>query len=107
MTGTFDGTTLTVRDAVPAALHDPGPLPAEPTPCEDLATADCDGPTEPRIAEIREELTSLPGMLTIVPSRFVVHADVVYDDGSLQAWADEAYGDGVVVIGSALEPLTR
>ena len=107
VTGSFDGTTLSVRDAVPAALHDPGPLPAEPTRCEDLAKADCDRPTEQRIAEIGEELTSLPGMLTIVPSRFVVHADVVHDDGSLQAWADEAYGPGVVVIGSALEPLTR
>ena len=106
-TGTFDGTTFTVRDAVPAALDDPGPLPAEPTPCEDVATADCDRPTEQRIAEIGEELTSLPGMLTIVPSRFVVHADVAHDDGSLQAWADEAYGPGVVAIGSALEPLPR
>jgi hypothetical protein len=107
VTGTFDGTTLTVRDAVPAALHDPGPLPAEPKRCEDLAAADCHGPTEQRIAEIGEELTALPGMLTIVPSRFAVRADVVHDDGSLQAWADEAYGDAVVEIGSALQPITR
>jgi hypothetical protein len=107
VTGTFDGTTLTVRDAVPAAVYDPGPLPPEPKRCEDLAAADCHGPTEQRIAEIGEELTSLPGMLTIVPSRFAVRADVVHDDGSLQAWADEAYGDGVVEIGSALEPITR
>lgn len=107
VTGTFDGTTFTVRSAVAAAVHDPGPLPPEPTPCEDLAAADCHGPTEKRIAEIGEELTSLPGMLTIVPSRFAVRADVVHDDGSLQAWADEAYGDGVVMIVSALEPLTR
>jgi hypothetical protein len=107
VTGTFDGTTLIVRDAVPAAVYDPAPLPPEPTPCEDLAVADCHGPTEQRIAEIGEELTELPGMLTIVPSRFTVRADVVHDDGSLQAWADETYGDGVVVIASALEPLTR
>ena len=107
VTGTFDGTTLTVRDAVPAAVYDPGPLPREPTLCEDVAAADCDGPTEQRIAEIGDELTSLPGMLTIVPSRFAVRADVVFDDGALQAWADEAYGDGVVVIGSALESLSR
>jgi hypothetical protein len=107
VTGRFDGTTFTVGDAVPAAVYDPGPLPPEPTPCEDVAAVDCHGPTEQRIAEIAEELTSLPGMLTIVPSRFAVRADVVFDDGSLQAWADEAYGDGVVVIGSALEPITR
>ena len=39
--------------------------------CEDLAAADATVPTEPRIAEIGDDLTSLPGILTIVPSRFV------------------------------------
>jgi hypothetical protein len=107
VTGRFDGTTFTVRSAVPAALYDPGPLPPEPTPCEDAAAADCEGPPQQRLAEIGEELTSLPGVLTIDAGRQPVHADVVHDDGSLQAWADEAYGAGVVVIGSALEPLTR
>ena len=107
VTGTFDGTTLTVRDAVPAAVYDPGPLPPEPTPCEDRGAADCDGPSQQRIAEIAEELTALPGVLTIVPSRYVVHADVVQDDGSLQAWADEAYGPGVVELRAALGPVTR
>jgi hypothetical protein len=104
VTGTFDGTTFTVRDAVPAALHDPGPLPAEPTPCEDLATADCDGPTQARMAQVQEEVSALPGVLVVDASRYVVHAHVVHDDGSLQAWADAAYGPGVVEIGSALAP---
>ena len=31
-----------------------------------------------------------------------VLVDVTYDDGSLQAWADEHYGAGVVLITSAL-----
>ena len=106
VTGRFDGTTFTVRSAAPAAVYDPGPLPPEPPRCEDAA-ADCHGPTEQRIAEIGDDLTSLPGILTIVPSRFAVRADVVFDDGSLQSWADEAYGDGVVAIGSALESLSR
>jgi hypothetical protein len=106
VTGTFDGTTFNVRSAVPAALHDPGPLPAEPRPCVDRAAADCHEPTQERIAEVAEELTAVPGLLTIVPSRYAVHVDVVHDDGSLQGWADEAYGPGVVVIRSALEPLT-
>ena len=38
VTGTFDGTTVTVTDAVPAALYDPVATPAEPlpgTPCEE------------------------------------------------------------------------
>ncbi len=28
--------------------------------------------------------------------------DVVYDDGSLQAWADDAYGADVVIVRPAL-----
>ena len=28
--------------------------------------------------------------------------DVVYDDGSVQAWADATYGDGVVQVRGAL-----
>jgi hypothetical protein len=106
VTGTFDGIALAVRGAVPGAAYDPAARP-EPTPCEDLAAADCHGPTQARMEQIKEELSALPGMLTIDASRYVVHAHVVHDDGSLQAWADEAYGPGVVEIGSALEPVTR
>ena len=107
MNGTFDGETLTVRSAVAGALYDPGPAAPLATPCEDLPNADCDGPSEARLAQIQEELQDLPGVLTLSATRFAVQADVVFDDGSLQAWADEAYGGGVVVISSALVPLTR
>jgi hypothetical protein len=31
-----------------------------------------------------------------------VLVDVVHDDGSLQAWCDEEYGEGVVLVTSAL-----
>ena len=31
-----------------------------------------------------------------------VLADVIYDDGSLQDWADATYGDHVVVVSPAL-----
>ena len=106
MTGGFDGTTFTVRERRPGSGLRPGSAAAEAPPTRTLAAADCDGPTEQRIAEIGEELTALPGVLTIDDGRSR-HADVVFDDGSLQAWADEAYGAGVVVIGSALEPRTR
>ncbi|MBC2931449.1 hypothetical protein [Nocardioides sp. zg-1228] len=30
-------------------------------------------------------------------------ADVVFDDGSIQAWADETYGEGLVTVTSALQ----
>jgi hypothetical protein len=107
VTGTFDGTTFTVHGAIPGALYDPVAQPPTEPPCEDQPNADCDGPSEQRIAEIQDELQALPGVLTIDATRYVVHADVVFDDGSLQAWADGAYGAGVVEISSALVPLTR
>src|SRR5699024_2636557 len=31
-------------------------------------------------------------------------AQVVFDDGSIQSWADETYGDGLVRVSSALQP---
>ena len=31
-----------------------------------------------------------------------VLADVLYDDGSLQAWADTTYGENVVIVSAAL-----
>jgi hypothetical protein len=31
-----------------------------------------------------------------------VLVDVVYDDGTLQAWTDATYGENVVVVSSAL-----
>ncbi len=30
---------------------------------------------------------------------------VVFDDGSIQAWADETYGEGLVKVTSALQPV--
>lgn len=182
LTGTFDGTTFAVTDAIPAALYDalneePEPLPG--TPCEppaggwgvvDAATAtpeamdatfteasrlpgfagtwldqsqdpgatndptkvivnvavteDVEGAeetlretwggalcvsqaryTEAELNEISMELQALPGVLTTSGAADVVQAEVLYDDGSLQAWADEEYGEGRVEITSALRPV--
>jgi hypothetical protein len=35
----------------------------------------------------------------------VVHLTIVYDDGSLQRRLDEQYGEGVVDVSSALQPV--
>jgi hypothetical protein len=106
VTGTFDGTALAVSGAIPGALYDPAPVPG-PELCEDLPNADCIGPSPARLAAIQRELEDLPGIQTLWSSRFQVHADVVFDDGSLQAWADRTYGEGVVAITSALVPVGR
>ena len=44
-------------------------------------------------------------MLSTSGAADVVQAEVLYDDGSLQAWADGEYGEGRVEITSALQPV--
>jgi len=97
LTGSFDGSTLTVDSAVPAALYDvAAPVPTVyPTPA--VARTDAE------LLEIQDAVTAaLPGVQTASTDGERVLVDVVYDDGSLQAWADEEYGEGVVVVSSLL-----
>lgn len=90
--GNWDGTTFTATDAVTAALYDPaGPEPTSyPTPAKRY--------TDDELADIDTEVGELPGALTHGVQDGHVLVDVVYDDGSLQDWADEQYGAGVVVL---------
>jgi len=94
--GTWDGTTFTYSDAVGAAVYDPAapPTPSYPTPATKHS--------EKELAAIAYELGDLPGALSFWPVDGRAHVDVVYDDGSLQAWADDEYGAGVVVVTSML-----
>ena len=169
LTGTFDGTTFTVTDAIPAALYDTMAAPEE----EPLAAA-CDDPTTTDTAKATPEdldatlaaASALPtyasawltgntinvavtedaegaeaelrttwgGMLCVTTvertdadlnevnqelqaalgeqlltsgstSPDSLDAQVVFDDGSIQEWADATYGDGLVRISSALVPV--
>ncbi|HXH79021.1 hypothetical protein [Nocardioides sp.] len=189
LTGTFDGTTFTVTDAIPAALYDAVSEPAEPdfeTPCDepsggwtmidpatttqegmdatfaaagrlpgyagawiDQSINEADQPapgeaavndptsmiinvavtedvagaeatlretwggalcvseaayTEAELNEIAMELQELPGVTTSSAADDVVQIGVLHDDGSLQAWADETYGEGRVEISATLVP---
>ncbi|MCD6640300.1 MAG: hypothetical protein LT071_10365 [Nocardioides sp.] len=193
LTGTFDGTSFTVEDVVPAALYDPPAAPEEPTPdtscpepaggwvvvdpgrttyesmdetfrvaqtlpgyagawmdqsinpastSEDPAvvesemndprklvinvavTEDREGAerrlrevwggalcvvearyTEAELQRVLDGLGKLPGMLGGGSSRVdSVEVQVLFDDGSIQAWVDEEYGQGLVTVGSALVP---
>ena len=94
MRGTWDGTTLTLAEAVPAALYDPRPVgePDYPPPAVEH--------TDAELEALAEELgADLPGAQGAVADRNGhVIAHVTYDDGSLQEWADDTYGDGVVVV---------
>ncbi len=169
LTGTFDGSTFTVTDAIPAALYDTMAAPEE----EPLAAA-CDDPTTTDTAKATPEdldatlaaASALPtyasawltgntinvavtedaegaeaelrktwgGMLCVTTvertdadlnevnqelqaalgdqlltsgstSPDSLDAQVVFDDGSIQEWADATYGDGLVRISSALVPV--
>src|SRR6478609_1267640 len=168
LTGTFDGSTFTVGDAIPAALYDttaapePEPLAAacdEPTTTdtakatpEDLdatlaaasalptyatswltgdtinvaVTEDAEGAetelrktwggplcvttverTDADLNAINQELQAELGDQLLTSgstSPDSLDAQVVYDDGSIQEWADATWGDGLVRVSSALEP---
>ena len=99
ITGSWDGQALTASDAIPAALYDvmvPEPsTPPDPDPAVPAAELQ-------RIAEELQEV--LPGVQGTYAAETHVLADVTYDDGSLQEWADATYGEGVVVLVSALVP---
>ncbi|MDQ4055206.1 MAG: hypothetical protein M3237_21265 [Actinomycetota bacterium] len=94
VTGTWDGTTFTVSSAEP--VDEVVPTDTEPPP----------PPDEPRstdeLGRIADEVRTLGGAVGGYADDTRVLVDVPYDDGSLQAWVDEEYGDGVVVVTPAL-----
>lgn len=57
---------------------------------------------------IQEELTGERPfeLLTSAPQNGYLFITVVYDDGDIQRYLDERYGADVVVIQSALRPVT-
>lgn len=60
-----------------------------------------------RLREVALELQDLPGSLGAQFGSISNRVDlpVVHDDGSIQAWVDEEYGDGVVEVTSAFTPV--
>lgn len=100
VTGTWDGTSFTATEAVPGALYDPAMPEETPTPA--AAAAYSDSELESIAKELRDRLPGYLGSYGGSGTDGHVLADVLYDDGSLQAWADQKYGDHVVVVTSAL-----
>lgn len=98
--GTYDGSTFAVTgDPVMLALYDPI-APADPTGGKP-GTA-----TEAELAEMQDAVPELigDGFLASYPENGWLWVDVVWDDGTLQAAADATYGEGAVVIRSAMRP---
>ncbi|MEO5920151.1 MAG: hypothetical protein ABIQ01_03315 [Pseudolysinimonas sp.] len=97
--GGWDGVALTVTDAMWLALYDPMPI-VDPLLDPENAGDASDG----ELARIQDELTaSAPfEILTMWPENGYLFVQVVYDDGSIQAWADQTYLPDTVAIRGAL-----
>jgi hypothetical protein len=97
VSGTYDGSAMTVSGAVPLALYDtvaqPSPRPVAPPEL-----------TPAQWAGVESGVRLLPGLLTSVRESETgpVHVDVVHDDGTLQGWADTTFGPGAVRVTSML-----
>jgi len=100
VTGTWDGAAFTATDAVSGALHDPV------VPSESATPPAVKPLTDHQLGAIAEDLRDLlPGYLGAYGGEGTdghVLADVLYDDGALQQWADETYGPNVVIVSAAL-----
>lgn len=104
VTGTFDGTTLTLTDV--STRDDADPSVRAGTPSEDASAVRA---TPPGLRAIQEAVMELPGALVGSRDRRAGTVDllVVNDDGRIQAWCDAEYGLGVVRVTSAMEPIRR
>lgn len=97
VTGRWDGESLTVTHAVPAAQVQPHV--DDPTP-----TTEPEGRVDQGTLEriVRELGRDLPGAQSSYVADGRAHVDALYDDGSLQQWADRTYGAGTVVVTTLL-----
>jgi hypothetical protein len=58
--------------------------------------------SDQELEPIQEAMSDVPGFAGSSRSQDRVEVWVTYDDGSIQAWADATYGEGVVLVTSAL-----
>jgi len=97
--GTWDGTVFTATESVMLALYDPMPI------VDPLLDPENAGDTpEAELTRIQDELNeSSPfPILTSGQMNGYVFVDVIYDDGSIQAWVDSRYLPDTVAIRGAL-----
>lgn len=101
VTGAWDGERFTVTEP-PAllALYDPM-VPEDPTGGVDGTS------TAEELDRVQNDIAGRLGAeaLALSVDRGYVRLQVVWDDGSMQNAADEEYGEGVVIVTSALREI--
>lgn len=100
VTGTWDGVSFTVTESIPGPLYDPMPIEPSPTPTPGTDYSDAE------LEAMAQDVGDLPGAQGAYAMDGHVLVDVTYDDGSLQAWVDDEYGEDVVLVRSALVDVT-
>ena len=106
VTGTWDGTALTITEpAIPLALYDP--MPTDPDPRLDPANAG--ESSEDTLTQIQDDITAATTdgtqpwpILMSWPENGYLWVTVTYDDGTIQDYYDGLYGADVVIVTSAL-----
>lgn len=99
--GTYDGRRYTITDPpIMLALYD-SVAPVDPANGVEGTTPAAD------LARVQDELSATLGTdaLSVWTERGYVWVQVVWDDGSLQDAVDDAYGDDVVLVTSALREI--
>jgi len=97
--GTWDGTVFTAEESIMLALYDPMPV------VDPLLDPENAGDTpEAELTRIQDELTESSSFAILSSGQMngYLFVDVIYDDGSIQAWADQEYLPDTVAIRGAL-----
>jgi hypothetical protein len=98
--GTWDGTVFTATESVMLALYDPMPV-VDPL----LDPENAGDTSEAELTRIQDELSdSAPfPILSSGQMNGYLFVDVIYDDGSIQAWVDQEFLPDTVAIRGALK----
>lgn len=99
--GTWDGETFHLTEAA-AAPTDPPALPDDPRLAPENAGAVSRDLSTSEAQELQQEAFDHLGGLSSWLENGYLWVTVIYDDGSIQRYADDAYGADTVVVQSAL-----
>ena len=100
--GTWDGSAITLTR--PFAVGDQSGIDQEDPFASSVGSADSETLAR-ALEDLRARRSEDANHLDAVEWDGIVHAVVVYDDGSIQADLDREFGTGVVVVRSALRPV--